>query len=118
MEVKFDKNTKSDVFHNITQKLVIQIWNQYWQDQKLNLETLGPDALIENECTNFVLTDFRIISIDVGIALQIEEDLDTSVNSSSTSSVRQSKNINTKMSTKKERPIQQKMNSLQALPAD
>jgi hypothetical protein len=33
-EVKFDKLMKGDQFEKVTQKLVISIWNQYWQDIK------------------------------------------------------------------------------------
>lgn len=69
MEVKFDKSIKDETFQNITQKLVLQIWNQHWQDQRLNINTQGVEEVEENENVNFVLTEFRIISIDAGISV-------------------------------------------------
>jgi hypothetical protein len=66
LEVKIDKCMDSPMFQKVIQRLIIQIWNQHVNDKCEADSRKGIDKI-------YVLTEFRIVSIDIGIALQLAE---------------------------------------------
>ena len=70
LEVKVDKKMNGESFQRVIQRLLLQIWDQYVQDKNDAANNPRQNELQE-KC--YVLTEFRIVSIDLGMALQLVE---------------------------------------------